>query len=163
MSINRLTASYLDNLCLSDWIPHQGKMVLLDKVSVCDEVLLVAQTSSHLRVDNPLSYQGNLPAYCIVEYAAQAMALHASLSRQLSSQTLSAVPALVQQGYLVSVRKVLLNVAVLHTLEQALNIQVEKIVADDTLLRYQFTATTSSENRSKSIIATGQLAVFLKK
>jgi len=66
-----------------DWIathiPHQGNMCLLDGVVQWDDTRLTAIASSHLAPDNPLRAYGCLSSVHGIEYAAQAMAVHAAL------------------------------------------------------------------------------------
>ncbi len=62
-------------------IPHAGAMRLIDHVvsAAGEEVACTART--HLSPDNPLRVNGALPASAAIEYAAQAMAVHAALLR----------------------------------------------------------------------------------
>lgn len=60
-------------------IPHGHQMCLLDKVLESDEQHIVCSTESHLRDDNPLIEGGQLEAVALVEYGAQAAAIHAAL------------------------------------------------------------------------------------
>jgi predicted hotdog family 3-hydroxylacyl-ACP dehydratase len=62
-------------------IPHAGAMRLIDRVDAATEEEAVCSTLSHLSSENPLRSNGILPASAAVEYAAQAMAVHAALAR----------------------------------------------------------------------------------
>ena len=61
-------------------IPHGNAMSVVDNVLACDKDSLLAQTEAHLRADNPLNDpQGS--TVILVEYAAQAAAIHAALNK----------------------------------------------------------------------------------
>ncbi|MBI1358762.1 MAG: 3-hydroxylacyl-ACP dehydratase [Alphaproteobacteria bacterium] len=62
-------------------IPHSGAMRLIDQVVSAAGEEVVCTTRTHLSPDNPLRVNGALPASAAIEYAAQAMAVHAALSR----------------------------------------------------------------------------------
>jgi predicted hotdog family 3-hydroxylacyl-ACP dehydratase len=61
-------------------IPHAGEMCLLDGVMQWDAAAIACVASSHHAPNNPLRRAGRLGIMCGVEYAAQAMALHAALT-----------------------------------------------------------------------------------
>ncbi len=62
-------------------IPHAGAMRLIDQVDSAASEEVVCSTRSHLSADNPLRVNGIIPAAAAIEYAAQAMAVHAALTR----------------------------------------------------------------------------------
>lgn len=62
-------------------IPHAGAMRLIDRVDAVASEEVVCATRTHLSPDNPLRVNGVLPASAAIEYAAQAMAVHAAVSR----------------------------------------------------------------------------------
>ncbi|WP_041524079.1 hypothetical protein [Gilvimarinus agarilyticus] len=64
---------------IADLIPHQAPMVLLDSITHWDDGYILCRALSHTREDNPLRDDGKLSIFAGVEYAAQAMAAHASL------------------------------------------------------------------------------------
>ncbi len=61
-------------------LPHAGSMRLLDSVLQVTESGITCQSRSHRRPGNPLAQGGRLGCAALVEYAAQAAAIHASLS-----------------------------------------------------------------------------------
>lgn len=63
-------------------IPHSGAMCLLDGIRSWDADRITCFATSHARPDNPLRHGSRLSAQAGVEYAAQAMAAHAALTRQ---------------------------------------------------------------------------------
>jgi predicted hotdog family 3-hydroxylacyl-ACP dehydratase len=93
----------LDRRWIEAHIPHQGKMCLLDAVVECDADRIVCRASSHRAADNPLRAHGRLAPVCGVEYAAQAMAVHAAIQMSLPDEAEGPAP---QAGYLASLRSV---------------------------------------------------------
>ena len=69
----------MDAAQIAALIPHGAAMSLLDGVQSWDEKIIECFSSSHLRSTNPLLVEGCLPACMLVEYAAQAAAVHAGL------------------------------------------------------------------------------------
>ena len=63
-------------------IPHAGAMRLIDRVDAVSDDLIACAARSHLSPDNPLRLAGRLPVSAALEYAAQAMAIHAALRRE---------------------------------------------------------------------------------
>lgn len=61
-------------------VPHAGAMCLLDEVVSWDETSVACVSASHRRHDHPLRRDGTLASLHLVEYAAQATAVHASLT-----------------------------------------------------------------------------------
>jgi predicted hotdog family 3-hydroxylacyl-ACP dehydratase len=78
-SSNRLTSS-VSRADIEELIPHGQSMCLLDGVQQWDRDGIVALCFSHHQTGNPLLDQGSLPAVTLVEYAAQAAAVHAGLT-----------------------------------------------------------------------------------
>lgn len=64
---------------LAALVPHAGSMCLLDSVVSWDARRIVCRTASHRRPDHPLSREGWLGAVHLLEYAAQATAVHGTL------------------------------------------------------------------------------------
>lgn len=61
-------------------LPHKGEMCLLARVVACDETTICCEADNHADLGNPLRNARGLPASAGIEYAAQAMALHAALA-----------------------------------------------------------------------------------
>lgn len=70
----------LDKPAIECLIPHKGSMCLLDKVEQWDQQTVACISMSHHLPHNPLLEDGQLNAMVLVEYAAQAAAIHASLT-----------------------------------------------------------------------------------
>ncbi len=64
---------------IAQLIPHGEAMCLLDQITGWDEHHLNAVTTSHRRMDNPLMENGQMDTVALVEYGAQAAAVHAAL------------------------------------------------------------------------------------
>ncbi|MES1980946.1 MAG: hydroxymyristoyl-ACP dehydratase [Pseudomonadota bacterium] len=105
-------------------------MCLLDGVLECDAQRIRCVTRTHLHPDNPLRSAQGLLALCGIEYAAQAMAIHGSLSGQIDERP--------RAGYLASVREVAFHNARLDTLDAELIIEAEKLMGDEARVIYQF-------------------------
>jgi len=72
-------AASLQRSDIARLIPHSGGMCLLDSVARFSAEELVCTSISHRDPDNPLCEGGELPVLALVEYAAQAAAVHAAL------------------------------------------------------------------------------------
>jgi predicted hotdog family 3-hydroxylacyl-ACP dehydratase len=138
----------LDRHWIGSHIPHAGKMCLLDAVLSWDATRIECGTTTHRDADNPLRSHGRLGCACGVEYAAQAMAVHGALVAGRSG-----APA---AGYLVGLRRVLLQVARLDDIETDLFISGERISGDDMIVIYQF----SVHNAQRSFLS-GRATVAL--
>jgi predicted hotdog family 3-hydroxylacyl-ACP dehydratase len=117
-----------------DWIaariPHAGAMCLLDSVLQWDETRVRCRATSHRSADNPLRAQGSLATPCGVEYAAQAMAVHAALLAPEGGR-----PA---AGFLASVREARWSVERLDDIAGDLEIEAERISGADAGVLYSF-------------------------
>lgn len=79
-------------------LPHAGAMCLLDSVVECDNDHIVCMTTSHRAASNPMRARDRLGIMAGIEYASQAIALHAALRSPGSGTT--------HRGYLASLRSV---------------------------------------------------------
>lgn len=138
----------LDHAWLLAHLPHQGKMCLLDAVTVWDTQYIHCTASSHRRADNPLRAHDRLGAACGIEYAAQAMAAHGAL--------LAAADSAPRAGYLASVRGVDLHVARLDDIAADLSVEVERLSGDDNTILYGFSV--AAGNR---LLLSGRATVVL--
>ena len=86
-----------DDIC--NLIPHSGSMCLIDCLEHWDEDRVVCITNSHLDKDNPLKNGDLLPNSALIEYGAQAMAIHgALLAKELNEK--------MHEGYLAALRNI---------------------------------------------------------
>jgi predicted hotdog family 3-hydroxylacyl-ACP dehydratase len=122
-----------DRAWIAARIPHQGRMCLLDAVLHADADTLHCRANDHRDHDHPLRQFGRLGAACGVEYAAQAIAVHGALLAETAVEGARAMP-----GMLVSVRGVTLYVSRLDDQLADLDIQVQRLGHDTTLLPYAF-------------------------
>jgi predicted hotdog family 3-hydroxylacyl-ACP dehydratase len=123
-------APELDHGWIAAHIPHQGGMCLLDRVLEWHGQRIVCEAVSHTDPQNPLRDAGRLGAATGVEYAAQAMAVHGALLAQTD-----AAPT---QGYLTSVRSLILHVDRLDDVADPLRVTAERLSGDARLILYQF-------------------------
>lgn len=128
-------------------IPHSGAMCLLARVQSHDAFTLLAYADSHRLADNPLRGAHGLAAVCAVEYAAQAMALHAHLLADAS-----ATPRI---GVLASVRDLKLFVPRLDDIAGDLRVLVQRLSGSEESLVYAF------EVGATALVASGRMAARL--
>ncbi len=67
---------------IGQMIPHAGAMCLLARVVASDAQSIRCEADSHADTANPLRNVRGLPVTAGIEYAAQAVALHAALQRE---------------------------------------------------------------------------------
>jgi predicted LPLAT superfamily acyltransferase/predicted hotdog family 3-hydroxylacyl-ACP dehydratase len=60
-------------------LPHAGAMILIDKVDFWNSKQIVCRTLSHRQLLNPLRLNGQLSSLHLIEYGAQATAIHGGL------------------------------------------------------------------------------------
>ncbi len=137
-----------DRAWIAARIPHQGEMCLLDGVVAWSGTRVHCRASSHRHAHNPLRHRDRLGALCAIEYAAQAMAVHAALVANVTERP--------QAGYLTSARAIELHVTRLDDLAADLDIDVVRLSGDDKSVLYQFTITAERQP-----IASGRAAVVL--
>ena len=135
---------------LSQLLPHSGEMCLLHEVAEWDEERILCLATSHVDPANPLCFEGQLPALCAVEYAAQAMAVHGGLI----AQEQRVKPKI---GFLGSVRDVCLRVERLDDLPVPLEIRAVKQLADEHHCLYEFQISAGGRE-----LVSGRAAVFLR-
>jgi predicted hotdog family 3-hydroxylacyl-ACP dehydratase len=121
----------LDHDWIAAHIPHQGRMCLLDEVRSWNQDSIECVSATHRAPDHPLRAHGRLGSACLLEYAAQAMAVHGALLQGPSARAATA-------GLLVSARALELWVADLDGIEGELLIRAERQHADDSGALYGF-------------------------
>ncbi len=136
---------------ISQLIPHQGSMSLLDRVVRWDGTSIDAVATSHRSTGHPLRTNGQLRAVHLCEYGAQAAALHGGLVARAAGGT--AAP-----GYLVSLRDVALACRRIDDLAGELAIRAELLLQDSGSWQYLFAATHDGEK-----LATGRLAIIRRR
>lgn len=118
-------------------LPHAGAMCLLDEVLRWDAQSITCRASSHRAHDNPLRGVSGLAAVNGIEYAAQAMALHAGLHAKASESPGSAPPESAH-GVIASVRSVRLGCVWLDTISVDLEVGAQLISGDPLTAMYEF-------------------------
>lgn len=113
-------------------IPHGEAMCLLDQVTGWDEHHLNATTASHRRADNPLLENERMDTVALVEYGAQAAAIHAALQQ---SGLGAARPA-----YLGAIKKLRLFTQYVDAGVAELQIQAQCIFSDNSGAIYDIRA-----------------------
>jgi predicted hotdog family 3-hydroxylacyl-ACP dehydratase len=114
-------------------VPHAGTMCLLDAVEQWDKASIVCLAHSHRAPDHPLRRDGQLAAVHLIEYCAQAMALHRGLVSEAEGER--APP-----GWLVSARDFRLLVPRLDDLAGALTIRARELVYFEGGTQYDISA-----------------------
>jgi predicted hotdog family 3-hydroxylacyl-ACP dehydratase len=112
-------------------VPHAGRMCLIERVSGWDPQQIHCEADSHHDPEHPMRRLGALAAVHLIEYGAQAAAIHASL---LTTDPAHADKA----GMLVSVRDCELCVERLDDLLHALQIRAKREAASAAALTYSF-------------------------
>jgi predicted hotdog family 3-hydroxylacyl-ACP dehydratase len=109
-------------------VPHHGAMCLLEEVLEFDENAIACRAVSHRDAANPLRSAPGLPAVMGVEYAAQAVAVHGSLTSNSEPQ----------KGYLAALRDVVCSVERLDTEDEDLVVRATRVAAESGRLLYDF-------------------------
>jgi predicted hotdog family 3-hydroxylacyl-ACP dehydratase len=140
----------IDAAGITRLIPHAGAMCLLDAVLSFDAVRIRCIATSHRATDNPLRRDGRLGILCGVEYAAQAMAVHAAVSADPANR--GAVPPI--RGFLASVRAVQFHTDRLDDRMGRLLIKADRLYGEAGRAIYSF-----SLRHDGSVLLTGRAAV----
>lgn len=132
---------------LAELLPHAGAMCLLDELLSWDRARIVCRSASHRRADHPLRRDGFLPAVHLLEYAAQATAVHGALLA-------GADDGAATTKYLAAARDFDMAVNSLDDIRADLHIDAECLLAagDGAVYRFQI----SADGRE---LATGRLTI----
>ena len=133
-----------DELC--SLIPHSFDMCLLDRVEAWDENSITCYSRSHLLKTNPLRRNEKLSSVHLLEYAAQAMAVHGGLHDRQQNKLMS-------DGYLAALRDVKIELCAIEQLATELKIDATKILSQGGNMIYSFTV-YAGENKLVSGRAT---------
>ena len=121
----------LDRAGIAARIPHRGRMCLLDALLGWSADEIRCRITNHADADHPLRRMGGLLAPVAIEYAAQAMALHAALTAPAGSAP--------RPGFLASARQVRLHVPRLDDAPGPLTVQATRLAGDGAQALYRFT------------------------
>ena len=139
-----------DRAWIAAHIPHAGSMCLLERVESWNGEQILCIATSHRSADNPLRAHGRLGAACALEYAAQAVAVHAALLRTTHSKGPGA-----DFGLLTSARAVELAVGRLDQISGPLRITARRLHAEERSALYDF------ELEAGARLASGRLSLLL--
>lgn len=139
----------LDRAGIARRIPHSGTMCLLERLESWDAHAIHCTTGTHAHADNPLRTASGLLSPNLIEYAAQAMALHGGLLAAEGSEP--------SAGFLASARNVRLSVERIEDIEGTLHVRAQRISGDVSQILYEF-AVKDSHDRS---LAEGRAVVVL--
>jgi predicted hotdog family 3-hydroxylacyl-ACP dehydratase len=120
----------LDRAGIARRIPHSGSMCLLDRLAAWDAESIHCTTATHGQPDNPLRTASGLLSPNLIEYAAQAMALHGGLLAAEGSEP--------SAGFLASARNVRLSVARIDDIAGELQVHAQRLTGDQSQILYQF-------------------------
>lgn len=118
-----------DELC--HLIPHSGQMCLLDRVIEWDKTSIKCESNSHTLTDNPLRRDECLPAVSLIEYGAQAVAVHGGLLAREEGRH-------IENGYLAALRDVQIINQDISVITDKLRIEAECLMAQSGNFIYEF-------------------------
>lgn len=128
MKATTLTHSDIEAL-----IPHSGGMCLLEQVLSYTDEDIICRTQTHLAVNNPLKIDGKLSKMHLIEYGAQAIAVHGGL------MDLSLTTGAPKLGYIAMVKAV--KWGCFDPLSEFLEVTATAIMADEMSKLYAFSIT----------------------
>ena len=130
---------HLNHTQIAQLLPHAGAMCLLDELLSCDPDTIRCRSQSHRRIDHPMRTEQGLGSANAIEYAAQAMALHAAVNASLHTPAVAAaLPVARPHGVLASVRGVSLLVGRLDDIADDLIITARLHSGDALSAMYEF-------------------------
>jgi predicted hotdog family 3-hydroxylacyl-ACP dehydratase len=144
-----MTPQTLDRAGIARRIPHSGSMCLLDRLDAWDAEAIHCTTTSHALADNPLRTASGLLAPNLIEYAAQAMALHGGLLAPEGAEP--------SAGFLASARNVRLAVDRFDDVPGALHVHARRLSGDTRQVLYEFAV----NDESGRALAEGRAVVVL--
>lgn len=132
---------------LCSLIPHSFDMCLLERVEFWDVDNIVCYSNSHTSTGNPLRREGQLSSVHLLEYAAQAMAVHGGLHDREQGLEMT-------EGYLAALRDVNINLCSIDKIQTELKIEANKILSQGGNMIYAFTVSSA-----ESELASGRATV----
>lgn len=132
-----------------DLVPHAGRMCLIDRALRWNETEIHCESDNHRDPDHPLRRGHGLSAVHLIEYSAQAAAVHGALMERHKEQAR-------RTGLLVSVRDCDLFVECIHDLPGPLSITARLEMKRPDALMYTFEASHAEE-----LLARGRITIML--
>lgn len=134
-----------DELCRL--IPHSFDMCLLERVESWDDDKIICYSNSHLSTSHPLRREQSLSSIHLLEYAAQAMAVHGGVHDREQGRQMTS-------GYLAALRNVSIDLCELTDIKSELRIEVKKILSQEGNMIYSF-----SVSSARTELASGRATV----
>ena len=138
MDERAVTDLELANINVEALIPHSEGMCLLEKVTSFTPQKITCQTQTHLSENNPLKIGGSLSNMHLIEYGAQAVAVHGGLIERLSSPELKP-----QLGYIALLKSI--KWGVFNSRTSFLEVKADLITANDISKLYEFYITDAEQ------------------
>ena len=135
---------------IASLLPHKGTALMIERVLRWDETEVLVATSLHRSPVNPLRRDGRLAAVHLVEFGAQAMAIHGGLKDRVAGRAM-------QPALLVAVRDLAMTRDYIDDLPGGLEIAASMLIANAGSWQYSFAAT-----HERQIIATGRVAAMAR-
>lgn len=143
-------AMRLNSHAICELIPHTGTMCLLDTVIAWDEKSITCTAHSHRHPTNPLRNNQGLPMTALIEYGAQAMAVHGCLVATEQG-------IVMQEGYLAALRDAQFSQGLLSTIQCDIEIHAERLFVDGGNMIYLMRVTAAGQH-----LASARATVFAK-
>lgn len=118
-----LLGSMMVDINVADLLPHDGNMVLLDRVQAYDQESLIAEVQ--VRDDGLFGDGKTVPAWLGIEYMAQTVAAHGGMMCYLAGKPINL-------GFLLGTRRYTSNVAE-FSVGACLTVKVERVIEDQGL------------------------------
>jgi len=131
-------------------LPRGGSMRQLDAVEFWDEMSIRCRTATHRDPAHPLRFRGRLSVSVGLEYAAQAMGVHAGLLNH-DCETAGRI------GYVGSVRDVTFSVERLDDTAADLIVEATRLAEGDQSYMYRFTVMLDHRT-----VIEGRASIFIK-
>ena len=129
-------------------LPHAGTARMIERVLRWDGDHIVAATARHRAADNPLRRDGRLAAVHLVEFAAQAVAIHGGLRNAAEGRP-------PQPALLVSARDVQVTCDYIDALPGEIEIEARVLMINPSSWQYEFTV-----SHAGAAIASGRVAAM---
>jgi len=113
-------------------IPHSGSMCLLQRVERWEESSITCSSATHHDANHPLRRDGVLSAIHLIEYGAQACAIHGGLVDRAAGEKTA------KPGMLTALRDCKLHVERIDDIATPLTITARKLIASGGGSMYQF-------------------------
>jgi len=145
-------------------IPHAGSMVLLDNVEAWSADHIVCTAHSHASATNPLRRAEMLSSVMAIEYAAQAVAVHGGLCRNLACGEAAMADAAesenssaARRGYLAVLSEVEWRQPRIDSITAALQVRATRLAVLSAATEYAFEICAAGDT-----LVTGRLMIAME-